>query len=87
MDLTVQAHPNPFTSFVSLEVDCKKADQVIFRLYSPSGKIIKMNYWKLVSGMNKIILDNLDLLTRGPYLVELRDQQEMVLFSLELRKE
>jgi len=87
MNLKVQAYPNPFGPNISLEVICEKDEQVIFRLYNPSRKVIKMSYWKLVCGMNKIILDKLERLTAGSYLIELKDQNEGILFSMELQKE
>lgn len=87
MNLKVRAYPNPFGSSISLEVICEDDEQVIFRLYNPAGKVIKMSYWKLVRGMNKIILDNLERLTPGNYLVELKDQHEASLSTWELRKE
>jgi len=87
MNLKVRAYPNPFTTSISLEVICEQDEQVIFRLYNPAGKVIKMSYWKLVSGMNKIILDNLDRLTPGHYLVELKDQHEATLYNTDLLKE
>lgn len=87
MNLKVRAYPNPFGSNISLEVVCQQNEQVIFRLYNPAGKVIKMSYWKLVNGMNKIILDNLERLTAGQYLIELKDQNEETLYSMELMKE
>ncbi|HEY0678253.1 MAG TPA: T9SS type A sorting domain-containing protein [Chitinophagaceae bacterium] len=87
MNLKVRAYPNPFGADISLEVICEQSEQVIFRLYNPSGKVIKMSYWKLVNGMNKIILDNLDRLTVGSYVVELKDNNEGILYSTELLKE
>ena len=87
MNLKVRAYPNPFDSSISLEVLCEQDEQVIFRLYNPAGKVIKMSYWKLISGMNKIILDNLERLTPGPYHVELKDQHEATLYSTQLLKE
>ena len=87
MNLKVRAYPNPFGSNISLEVICEQDEQVIFRLYNPAGKVIKMSYWKLVSGNNKIILDNLERLTPGHYLVEVKDQHESTLYSSQLLKE
>jgi hypothetical protein len=87
MNLKVRAYPNPFGSNISLEVVCEQNEQVIFRLYNPAGKVIKMSYWKLVNGMNKIILDNLERLTTGQYLIELKDQNEETLYSMEVIKE
>lgn len=87
MNLHVRAYPNPFGSNISLEVVCEQNEQVIFRLYNPGGKVIKMSYWKLVNGMNKIILDNLERLTAGQYLIELKDQNEETLYSMELVKD
>ena len=87
MNLKVRAYPNPFGSNISLEVICEQNEQVIFRLYNPAGKVIKMSYWKLVNGMNKIILDNLERLTPGQYLIELKDHNEETLHTLTLMKE
>ena len=87
MNLKVRAYPNPFGSNISLEVICEQNEQVIFRLYNPAGKVIKMRYWKLVNGMNKIILDNLERLTPGQYLIELKDHNEETLHTLTLMKE
>ena len=87
MNLKVKAYPNPFGSHISLEVVCEQNEQVIFRLYNPSGKVIKMSYWKLVIGMNKIILDKLERLNAGQYLIELKDQNECILYSAGLLKE
>ena len=87
MNLKVRAYPNPFGSHISLEVICEQNEQVIFRLYNPAGKVIKMSYWKLVNGMNKIILDNLERLTAGQYVIELKDHNEETLYSLNLMKE
>ena len=87
MNLQVRAYPNPFGSVISLEVVCEQNEQVIFRLYNPGRKVIKMSYWKLVNGMNKIILDNLERLTTGSYLIELKDHNEETLYSAELIKE
>ena len=87
MILNVRAYPNPFGSSICLEVSCDQNEQVIFRLYNPGGKVIKMSYWKPVNGINKIILDNLERLNPGLYLVELKDHNEEPLFSTELLKE
>lgn len=87
MNLKVSASPNPFGATISLEVHCEQNEQVIFRLYNPAGKVIKMSYWKLVNGVNKIILDGLDRLTPGPYLIELKDQNEETLHKVPVRKE
>lgn len=87
MNLQVRAYPNPFGSNISLEVVCQQNEQVIFRLYNPAGKVIKMSYWKLVNGMNKIILDNLERLNAGSYLIELKDQNEETLYSTQILKE
>jgi hypothetical protein len=87
MNLHARAYPNPFGSNISVEVVCEQNEDVIFRLYNPTGKVIKMSYWKLVNGMNKIILDNLERLTAGTYLIELNNPNEETLYSVELLKE
>jgi hypothetical protein len=87
MNLHARVFPNPFGSNISVEVVCHQNEDVIFRLYNPTGKVIKMSYWKLVNGMNKIILDNLERLTAGTYLIELNTPDEETLYKEKLLKE
>ena len=87
MNITAKAYPNPFTSSLAVEVTSEAEEQVIFRLYNQDGHLIKMSYWKLLNGNNKILLDSLQNLAWGKYTVELKDGNNKLLYKFELMKE
>ena len=86
MTITARAYPNPFTSSLSVEVSCDVDSQVIFRLYNETGHLMKMSYWKLIKGNNKIMLDSLHNLAIGLYTVEIKSEDNQVLHKFELLK-
>lgn len=86
MKIQAKAYPNPFYTNLSVEVISDAESQVIFRLYNQLGNLIKMSYWKLLKGNNKIMLDNLQNLAMGLYTIELKDENNDVLHKFELVK-
>ena len=87
MKLQAKAYPNPFTSNLTVEVYADTDGQVNFRLYNHMGNLIKMSYWKLMKGNNKIMLDSLQNLAMGVYTIELKDENSQVLHKFELLKD
>ena len=45
-----------------------------------------MSYWKLIKGSNKILLDSLQNLAQGLYVVEIKNEDNVVLHKFELLK-
>ena len=86
MNIIARAYPNPFSSSLSVEVNTDIDCQVNFRLYNHVGHLIKMSYWKLLKGNNKIMLDSLQNLAMGLYTIELKDENNQVLHKFELLK-
>lgn len=86
MNIQAKAYPNPFTSSLAVEVSADADAQVIFRLYNQVGNLIKMSYWKLIKGNNKMMLDSLQNLAMGLYTIELKDENNHVLHKFELIK-
>ena len=86
MNIRAKAYPNPFSSSLSVEVDADIDCQVIFRLYNHVGNLIKMSYWKLIKGNNKIMMDSLQNLAMGLYTIEIKDENNLVLHKFELVK-
>lgn len=86
MNITAKVYPNPFFSSLSVEVTSDVDSQVIFRLYNQAGNLIKMSYWKLLKGNNKIMLDSLQNLSTGLYTVEIKSENNHVLHKFELVK-
>ncbi len=86
MNIQAKAYPNPFTSTLAVEVSTDNDGQVIFRLYNHVGNLIKMSYWKLIKGNNKIMFDSLQNLAMGLYTIEIKDENNRVLHKFELLK-
>jgi len=86
MNIQAKAYPNPFTSSLSVEVRCDADAQVIFRLLNDTGHLMKMSYWKLLKGNNKLMLDSLQNLAMGSYIVEIKNEDNQVLHKFELVK-
>ena len=86
MNIRAKAYPNPFSSNLSVEVDADSDGQVIFRIYNHVGNLIKMSYWKLIKGNNKIMMDSLQNLAMGLYTIEIKDENNQVLHKFELVK-
>jgi hypothetical protein len=86
MNIKAKAYPNPFSTSLSVEVSTDIDTQVIFRLYNQVGNLIKMSYWKLIKGNNKIMFDSLQNLSMGQYIIEIKDQNNQVLHKFEMQK-
>jgi hypothetical protein len=86
MNIQAKVYPNPFSSSLSVEVSCDADAQVIFRLYNETGHLMKMSYWKLIKGNNKIMLESLHNLAMGLYTVEIKNENNQVLHKFELLK-
>ena len=86
MNIQAKAYPNPFSSNLAVEVVSDTEGQLIFRLYNQVGNLIKMSYWKLMAGNNKILLDSLQNLSAGRYTIELKNENNQILYKFELIK-
>lgn len=64
-------YPNPFTSSLNIIYKTNKKDFLNLALYSIDGKQIFKNVYKLYPGNNCIVLDQLDSLVSGVYLLSI----------------
>ena len=64
-------YPNPFTSSLNIIYKSNEKDIINLALYSIDGKQIFSNVYKLYPGNNYIVLDQLDTLAAGTYLLSL----------------
>jgi len=87
MNLQAKAFPNPFTSKLGVEVIADSEVKLIFRMYNQTNHLIKMSYWNLMKGNNKIIIDNIQNLSSGTYTLALQTESNEVLYEFKLTKE
>jgi hypothetical protein len=83
----VTVRPNPFNTVLTLDVSCDTNRNIIVRMFSEEGKIVKMFSWYLVKGTNVTAINELGNLSSGQFLVDIIDNEGTVLFSTKLDKQ
>jgi hypothetical protein len=83
----VTVRPNPFHTVLTLDVSCETNRNIIVRMFSEEGKIVKMFSWYLVKGTNVTAINDLGNLTKGLFLIDIIDNEGTVLFSTRITKE
>lgn len=63
--------PNPFVSHINLQITVQKISNGAVRIYAEDGKIVYTRTVQLSEGLNSIIIDDLQQLPAGTYLIEL----------------
>ena len=87
MNIQAKAYPDPFTSRVGVDVFAEAEQQIIFRMYNQNNNLIKMSYWNLLKGSNKIIIDNVQNLSAGVYTLALQNDMNELLYEFKLTKQ
>jgi len=73
MTIEISVYPNPFEHYIMMEITCESdVDCIILLADVKQGKIIRMLGAGLKSGINRIPLDNLELLDAGNYNLEIK---------------
>src|SRR3712207_4561986 len=83
----VTVRPNPFNTVLTLDVSCDSNRNIIVRMFSEEGKIVKMFSWYLVKGTNVTAINELGNLSSGQFLIDIIDNEGSVLFSSRLQKQ
>jgi len=87
MSTQIMAHPNPFLSCITLEIETGKAEHSIVYLFDSDGKIVKMLSWDLKKGMNITRLNHLDKLLNGMYFLDIINELGQIMHQLKVVKE
>ena len=83
----VTVRPNPFNTVLTLDVTCDTNRNIIVRMFSEEGKIVKMFSWYLVKGTNVTAINDLGGLHSGEFIIDIIDNEGTVLFSTKLEKQ
>lgn len=83
----VTVRPNPFYTVLTIDIACNSNMNIIVRMFSGEGRIVKMFSWYLMKGTNVTAINELGKLGIGKYLLDIIDNQGAVLFSVDLTKE
>ena len=72
---TVQVLPNPFKEKLLLNISTIGANSTEIRLMDMSGKVLVRRTTTLQTGTNAITLDGLEALTKGTYLLQVKNER------------
>lgn len=78
--------PNPFETFIALEIACVQSKHLIIRMTDSEERIVKMFSWFVVKGDNVTSFSEMDALNCGPYYLDVMDLEGELLFSTEVVK-
>lgn len=78
--------PNPFESFIALEITCVQSKNIIIRMTDGQERIVKMFSWFVVKGDNVTTFNEMGTLTPGSYCLDVMDHEGELLYSTEVVK-
>ena len=78
--------PNPFETFIALEIECTQSKNLIIRMADEQGRIVKMFSWFVVKGANVTSFAEMESLAPGNYCLDVMDLEGELLFSTDLVK-
>lgn len=80
-------YPNPFASQVNISISSASNQPVVISIYDAAGKTVRTEQGKLYTGSNSINITRLDMLSRGIYYIDVKDENGIILGRNMLMKE
>ena len=74
--------PNPFAGHIAIGLNLPEAGTVTARILDMSGRQITSNVYKAATGYSTVTISDLDKLSKGMYLLELRYNNEIITHKL-----
>ncbi|MEP3315487.1 Ig-like domain-containing protein, partial [Ekhidna sp.] len=68
-------YPQPFRDVVRLDFVSSKSSDLSVKMFTLSGNVVHSRVQTVVPGENQIVVDGLDALSRGVYLIRLMDNE------------
>ena len=84
--ITGTVSPNPFTSFVDVDFETDKEQNVSIRLFDMMGRIVKSTSQYARKGTNVIKISSLEHLPKGSYIIAIFTGNEKVFNQILLKK-
>lgn len=78
--------PNPFETFIALEITCVQSKNIIIRMTDAEERIVKMFSWFVVKGDNVTTFNEMGSLAYGTYSLDVMDIEGELIFSTEVVK-
>jgi len=84
----ISVYPNPFDYYIILEITCdEEADCIILLADIKEGRIVRMLGAGLKSGLNRIPLNDLELLTPGTYQLNIKTAEGESIYQTKVFKQ
>jgi hypothetical protein len=85
--MRISSYPREFAQIITVEISAGNENDCIITLSNRSGRILKMMGVTLVKGKNNILLDKLESLSAGLYLLDVKDLGGQFAYHAELTKQ
>ncbi len=72
MGIKLEASPNPFQSKINVQMTVTNKVEGLVRILDQNGRVVHSSYRLLESGTNNIIINGLERLSSGTYLLDIR---------------
>ena len=76
-DFTVS--PNPFSSYVNINIDWKNTETTVMRIFSMAGKQVFTKNIKMNKGTNYVQLNEISTLTPGNYIIQFNSNEGQII--------
>jgi uncharacterized repeat protein (TIGR01451 family) len=76
-DFTVS--PNPFTSYININIDWKSNETTVMRVFSVTGKQVFAKSIKMNKGTNYVQVNELSTLTPGNYIIQFNSNEGQII--------
>jgi hypothetical protein len=70
----ITAWPNPFKSFITVNINASQHTEMMIRLMDASGRTVKIDRQQFSRGISQVTINGLDRLTHGVYLLAVTDK-------------
>lgn len=77
--ISVVAMPNPFSNYISLQVNTTKRTDATIRVFNVSGQIVISKGMILEKGMNSIVVNDMQQLSAGTYILDVQTGESSML--------
>ncbi len=83
---TVTAWPNPYAEKITINITLKQSQKVAINLLDSKGNLVKQENRNLAKGANMVIVNGLQLLQKGTYILKVNSFDGSVKFTQKLVK-
>lgn len=71
-------YPNPFEDKIEVSITVDKAKIITISIFDMNGKLMKKDEAQVVKGLNNIIISGLENISSGVYLMEVKDDANII---------